>query len=103
MLLAFLSGDFEEDAIDFCIVNTKNFTGYVLLSIETIMTIGYGYRYPTEKCGKGWIITVLQVFVSTALQGGLISAVYVKISKPFTRNALFSDKAVVRNVFFIVL
>jgi hypothetical protein len=97
MWIAYISGDFEENTTDFCIINTKNLTGYVLLSIETMLTIGYGYRYPTEQCIQGWIVPFLQALVSVGIQGVLITAVYVKISKPFTKNTLgfFSTKAVV--------
>ncbi|XP_044264112.1 inward rectifier potassium channel irk-1-like [Tribolium madens] len=96
MWIAYASGDFETDR-DFCIVNTKNLTGYILLSIETMLTIGYGYRYPTEKCTIGWIVPLLQALVSIGIQGVLVSAVYVKIAKPYTKNSLsiFSKKAVV--------
>jgi potassium inwardly-rectifying channel subfamily J len=97
MWIAYISGDFEENTTDLCIINTKNLTGYVLLSIETMLTIGYGYRYPTEQCIQGWIVPFLQALVSVGIQGVLITAVYVKISKPFTKNTLgfFSTKAVI--------
>lgn len=96
MLIAYISGDFSEKTQDLCIINTKTLTGYILLSIETMLTIGYGYRYPTEKCIIGWIVPFLQALVSVGIQGILVSAVYVKISKPFTKNSLsiFSKKAV---------
>ena len=97
MWIAYLSGDFEKEVKEECVVNTKNLTGYVLLSIETMLTIGYGYRYPTEKCIQGWIVPFLQALISVGIQGALVSAIYVKISKPVKKNVLglFSKKAVV--------
>lgn len=69
----------------------------MLLSMETITTIGYGYRYPTEKCQGGWILLMLQVLLGIAIQGVLVSTVYVKISKPFSHitTSIFSKCAVV--------
>ncbi|ENN83401.1 hypothetical protein YQE_00240, partial [Dendroctonus ponderosae] len=72
---------------------------YLLLSIETMTTVGYGYRYPTEHCVGGWVLLMLQAIFNTCVQGALVSAVYVKTSKPFTKSSsLFSKKAVVRTV-----
>ncbi|CAH0551334.1 unnamed protein product [Brassicogethes aeneus] len=97
MWLAYISGDFDPDNTTPCVVNTKTLTGYFLLSMETITSIGYGYRYPTENCRKGWILLTFQALCSVALQGVLVSAIYVKISRPFRKvlNSLFSKKAVV--------
>lgn len=68
----------------------------MLLSIETVTTIGYGYRYPTEYCQGGWIMLMLQALLNVFIQGALVSTVYVKITIPFTNTSVFSKKAVVR-------
>ncbi|KAJ8916330.1 hypothetical protein NQ315_005025 [Exocentrus adspersus] len=96
-MLAKHSGDFDPNSTEMCVVNTKTLTGYMLLSIETITTIGYGYRYPTEKCEGGWILLMMQVLLGIAIQGVLVSTVYVKISKPFARvsTSIFSKCAVI--------
>ncbi|XP_050311844.1 G protein-activated inward rectifier potassium channel 2-like isoform X2 [Anthonomus grandis grandis] len=98
MFLAGVSGDFDKDkdpAEQSCIVNARSFTGYLLLSIETMTTIGYGYRFPTEHCTGGWVLLMLQSMFNIVVQGALVSAVYVKTSKPFTKSSsLFSKKAV---------
>ncbi|XP_060527542.1 ATP-sensitive inward rectifier potassium channel 11-like isoform X2 [Cylas formicarius] len=99
MLLAMVSGDFNEGtrAKGTCIVNAHTFTGYLLLSIETMTTIGYGYRYPTEHCTGGWVLLLFQTLLSVFVQGALVSVVYVKTSKPFTNisSSLFSKRAVI--------
>lgn len=95
--LAHVSGDFEPDNKEPCVVNTKTFTGYLLLSIESITSIGYGYRYPTESCKEVWLIHVFQALCNIALQGILVSAVYVKITMPVKKvlHCIFSKSAVV--------
>ncbi|KAH1000985.1 hypothetical protein HUJ04_013250, partial [Dendroctonus ponderosae] len=99
MFLAKISGDFSQSLNNTdkaCIVNARTFSGYLLLSIETMTTVGYGYRYPTEHCVGGWVLLMLQAIFNTCVQGALVSAVYVKTSKPFTKSSsLFSKKAVV--------
>lgn len=101
MLVAEVSGDFDDannGIQEKCIVNVNGFNGFLLLSIETITTIGFGYYYPTEKCSHAWLVLTLESMVNIGLQGVLISAVYVKIAKPYTKmsNSLFSKRAVVR-------
>ncbi|CAG9863185.1 unnamed protein product [Phyllotreta striolata] len=95
--IAISSGDFDQNNTDFCVINTRTLTGYFLLSAETITTIGYGYRYPTEQCNLGWLMLMLQVLLSVAVQGVLVSVVYVKITKPISATAqkIFSKKAVI--------
>ncbi|KAF7277858.1 G protein-activated inward rectifier potassium channel 3-like [Rhynchophorus ferrugineus] len=98
MFLAQVSGDFDQVNVTQtpCIVNARTFSGYLLLSIETMTTIGYGYRYPSEHCVGGWSLLMLQALFNTFVQGALVSAVYVKTSKPFAKSSsLFSKRAVV--------
>ncbi|XP_072387300.1 inward rectifier potassium channel 2-like [Diabrotica undecimpunctata] len=96
-VIAIGSGDFNPNVTEPCIVNTNTLTGYFLLSAETITTIGYGYRYPSEQCNFGWFMLVSQVVLSVAIQGTLVSVVYVKITKPITTSStsVFSKKAVI--------
>ncbi|CAH1163836.1 unnamed protein product [Phaedon cochleariae] len=95
--LAYVNGDFHANATVKCVENTQTLTGYILLSVETITTIGYGYRVPTEHCQGTWVLLTLQAMLSVAIQGALVSSVYVKISKPFTNisSSIFSKKAVI--------
>nr|XP_022911944.1 G protein-activated inward rectifier potassium channel 3-like [Onthophagus taurus] len=79
-----------------CIQNAKSFTSYLLLSIETLTTIGYGSIYPNE-CQPGWIIITLQAITGVAIEGALVTAVFVKMSRPYNKHPIkhFSKKAVV--------
>lgn len=52
--------------------------------------------YPTD-CHEGWIIITLQALVGVAIEGALVAAIYVKMSRPVVKDTinLFSKKAVV--------
>ncbi|KAI4467358.1 inward rectifier potassium channel [Holotrichia oblita] len=98
MLIAVINDDHDEERRgDYppCIYGTTSFTGYLLLSMTTLNTIGYGVQYPTE-CQPSWMVLTLQALTSVAIEGALITAVFVKMSKPNNRSPLkiFSRKAV---------
>lgn len=98
MLDAYISGDFDPTKTEnFCIKHSRTYTGYLLLSIETITTTGYGYLHPTENCTIVWLTMLLCTLVMIVLDGAFISMVYLKICKPEKRDALvlISKKAVV--------
>lgn len=98
MFDAWLSGDFKATKKSkFCIDAARTFTGYLLLSIETITTTGYGYLYPTENCYLAWFILTLSTIVMVLIDGAFISVVFLKICKPLRKDVLtlFSRKCVV--------
>lgn len=97
MCLAMYSGDNgkTDGQPDVCIVGTRHFTGYLLLSIETLTTIGFGEIYPAD-CLHSWWILALEAMAGVAIEGALVTAVYVKMSRPIKRvNGLLSKKGVV--------
>lgn len=80
-----------------CIEGTSHFTGYLLLSIETLTTIGFGTIYP-NYCGGSLVALTLQALTGVAIEGVLVTAVYIKMSRPhMTQYQLhvFSKKAVI--------
>ncbi|RZC36500.1 inward rectifier potassium channel 2, partial [Asbolus verrucosus] len=98
MLDAWLSGDFNATKQEnFCVEATRHFAGYLLLSIETITTTGYGYFYPTDHCQIAWIILTLSTIVMILIDGAFISVVFLKICKPPRKDglSLISKKAVI--------
>jgi hypothetical protein len=104
MFDAWLSGDLDGTKTgNFCIKATRHFTGYLLLSVETITTTGYGYLYPSEHCYLALAILILSTLVMIFIDGAFISVVFLKICKPPKKNTftLFSKKAVVSLLFFI--
>lgn len=99
MFDSWISGDFVLPSSDKhrCIVGAQSYTGYLLLSIESITTTGYGYVYPTDYCQFAWFILTLNTIVVIIIDGAFIAVVYVKIAKPNNKDAVkFSKKAVVR-------
>lgn len=79
-----------------CIIGGSSFSAYLILVVETITTIGSGGIYPTE-CHSGWIIIIFQAVAGVAIEGALVSAVFVKMSRPRSKDTTktFSKKALV--------
>lgn len=103
MFISVWNGDHQiTDVSKKCVEGTTTFTGYLLLSIETLTTIGFGEIYPVD-CHEGWVILTLQELVGVAIQGALVSAVYVKLAKPYNDLPLnlFSRRCVVRKIMFL--
>ncbi|KAJ3642430.1 hypothetical protein Zmor_025220 [Zophobas morio] len=98
MLDAWLSDDFNPAKThNFCVEHARCFTGYLLLSVETITTTGYGYLYPTENCQFAWFTLMLSTIVMILIDGTFISIVFLKICKPLRKDGLtlFSKKCVI--------
>ncbi|KRT84425.1 hypothetical protein AMK59_11, partial [Oryctes borbonicus] len=85
-----------EDAKEPCITGTSSFAGYLILVVETMTTIGSGGITPTD-CQTGWVMMTLQALASVAIEGALVMAVFVKMSRPNNKNCMihFSKKAVI--------
>lgn len=93
---SWVSGDFDPSNTKPCIVGAQSYTGYLLLSIESITTTGYGYVYPTDQCQMAWFVLTLNTLVVIVIDGAFFTVVYVKISKPINRDLVkFSRRAVV--------
>lgn len=96
LLNSWVSGDFDGTNEKPCIVGAHSYTGYLLLSIESITTTGYGYVYPTDHCKMAWLVLTLNTLVVIVIDGAFFTVVYVKISKPINKDVVkFSRRAVV--------
>lgn len=80
-----------------CIVGVYDFTSMLIYSIETQTTIGFGEKYPSEECPETMFLFIMQIICSIAIEGGMVSIIYVKTARPVRQNTKlkFSDKAVV--------
>ncbi|XP_062859918.1 G protein-activated inward rectifier potassium channel 1 [Trichomycterus rosablanca] len=80
-----------------CVANVYNFPSAFLFFIETEATIGYGYRYITEKCPEGIILFLFQSLLGSIVDAFLIGCMFIKMSQPKKRaeTLMFSQDAVI--------
>ncbi|XP_050391310.1 ATP-sensitive inward rectifier potassium channel 12-like [Patella vulgata] len=98
IMLSSVNGDLDDEHPDNwkpCVTNIRSFASAFLFSIETMTTIGYGYRYVTEACPGAYLGVLVQSIIGAALQIALSGLVVAKIrrSKKRTNTILFSDVA----------
>ncbi|XP_077406406.1 G protein-activated inward rectifier potassium channel 1 [Vanacampus margaritifer] len=100
-LIAFIRGDLSGGGHDAsytpCVANVYNFPSAFLFFIETEATIGYGYRYITEKCPEGIILFLFQSLLGSIVDAFLIGCMFIKMSQPKKRaeTLMFSQDAVI--------
>ncbi|XP_057717120.1 G protein-activated inward rectifier potassium channel 1 [Corythoichthys intestinalis] len=100
-VIAYIRGDLQQHARDAsytpCVANVYNFPSAFLFFIETEATIGYGYRYITEKCPEGIILFLFQSLLGSIVDAFLIGCMFIKMSQPKKRaeTLMFSQDAVV--------
>ena len=78
-----------------CVSNINGFASSFLFSIETQLTIGYGYRFISDECGVGILLLVFQSVVGLLVDSFLLGLVFSKITRPRKRRKtiLFSEQA----------
>ncbi|XP_077057341.1 G protein-activated inward rectifier potassium channel 1 [Siphateles boraxobius] len=99
-IIAYIRGDLghgHDDAYTPCVANVYNFPSAFLFFIETEATIGYGYRYITEKCPEGIILFLFQSLLGSIVDAFLIGCMFIKMSQPKKRaeTLMFSQDAVI--------
>lgn len=95
-------GDFETNNINdpnykSCVPNVKDFTGCFLFSLETQQTIGYGFRYISDKCAEAVVLICIQSIAGLIIQALMVSVVFTKLARPKKRaqTLMFSRNAVI--------
>jgi hypothetical protein len=79
-----------------CINEATSFFGFMLMSVETQVSTGYGTKYATEECLQATILVIIQLTVGVVIDGSMIGILYSKIIKPPKyKNIKFSKKAVI--------
>jgi len=75
----------------------EQFSSAFLFSLETLTTIGYGYRGITENCPSAIITVVIQSVFGCILDAFMIGLIFAKLSRPKRRadTLLFSENAVI--------
>ncbi|KAM9716125.1 G protein-activated inward rectifier potassium channel 1-like [Menidia menidia] len=100
-VIAYIRGDLSHAGHDAsytpCVANVYNFPSAFLFFIETEATIGYGYRYITEKCPEGIILFLFQSLLGSIVDAFLIGCMFIKMSQPKKRaeTLMFSQDAVI--------
>ncbi|XP_067088603.1 G protein-activated inward rectifier potassium channel 1 [Osmerus mordax] len=101
-IIAYIRGDINhghDSTYTPCVANVYNFPSAFLFFIETEATIGYGYRYITEKCPEGIILFLFQSLLGSIVDAFLIGCMFIKMSQPKKRaeTLMFSQDAVISN------
>ncbi|MBN3306952.1 ATP-sensitive inward rectifier potassium channel 1 [Amia ocellicauda] len=80
-----------------CVFNVHGLTSAFLFSVETQMTIGYGYRAPTDICGSAVTLLIVQSIIGALIKCFLCAVIVTKISLPKKRakTVSFSQTAVI--------
>ncbi|XP_005390878.1 PREDICTED: G protein-activated inward rectifier potassium channel 1 isoform X1 [Chinchilla lanigera] len=99
-LIAYTRGDLNKAHVGNytpCVANVYNFPSAFLFFIETEATIGYGYRYITDKCPEGIILFLFQSILGSIVDAFLIGCMFIKMSQPKKRaeTLMFSEHAVI--------
>uniref|UniRef100_A0A1I8G100 G protein-activated inward rectifier potassium channel 3 n=1 Tax=Macrostomum lignano TaxID=282301 RepID=A0A1I8G100_9PLAT len=99
-LICFAHGDLDDKRpLGFvpCVINLDNFSDALLFSIETQQTIGYGYRYPTDRCPEAVLMVMTQSCFGVIIQALMTGLVFAKLSRPKKRaeTLMFSKSAVI--------
>ncbi|XP_027898923.1 G protein-activated inward rectifier potassium channel 1-like isoform X1 [Xiphophorus couchianus] len=99
-IIAYIRGDLNhghDPSYTPCVANVYNFPSAFLFFIETEATIGYGYRYITEKCPEGIILFLFQSLMGSIVDAFLIGCMFIKMSQPKKRaeTLMFSQDAVI--------
>lgn len=98
--IAYIRGDLNKahnEKYTPCVANVYNFPSAFLFFIETEATIGYGYRYITDKCPEGIILFLFQSILGSIVDAFLIGCMFIKMSQPKKRaeTLMFSEHAAI--------
>uniref|UniRef100_A0A803JG14 G protein-activated inward rectifier potassium channel 1 n=1 Tax=Xenopus tropicalis TaxID=8364 RepID=A0A803JG14_XENTR len=99
-VIAYMRGDLNkahDENYTPCVANVYNFPSAFLFFIETEATIGYGFRYITDKCPEGIILFLFQSILGSIVDAFLIGCMFIKMSQPKKRaeTLMFSEHAVI--------
>lgn len=79
-----------------CVRGATTFAGFLLLSVETQVSTGYGEKYPTEECPEAIFLMIIQLTIGLVIDGAMVGIVYVKMTRPPKyADSKFSKKAVI--------
>ncbi|XP_053673771.1 ATP-sensitive inward rectifier potassium channel 11-like [Anopheles nili] len=105
-LIAYAHGDLEKDPKTGkrigdgnkpCVDGTSSFTGFLLFSVETQVSTGYGVIVPTEECPEAFFLLLVQIVFGLVIGGAMVGVVYAKMIRLSKRSheQKFSKRAVI--------
>ncbi|KAK2532759.1 Kcnj1 [Columba guinea] len=83
-----------------CVDNINGLTSAFLFSLETQVTIGYGFRCVTEQCATAIFLLIFQSILGVIINSFMCGAILAKISRSknraktitFSKNAVISKR-----------
>nr|XP_040232255.2 ATP-sensitive inward rectifier potassium channel 11-like isoform X1 [Anopheles coluzzii] len=80
-----------------CVEGTTSFTGFLLFSVETQVSTGYGVIVPTEECPEAFFLLLIQIVFGLVIGGAMVGVVYAKMIRLPKRSCemKFSKRAVI--------
>ncbi|XP_035775262.1 ATP-sensitive inward rectifier potassium channel 11-like isoform X2 [Anopheles albimanus] len=105
-LIAYAHGDLNHDpstgerlgdGTKPCVEGTSSFTGFLLFSVETQVSTGYGVIVPTEECPEAFFLLLVQILFGLVIGGAMVGVVYAKMIRTPKRSfeMKFSKRAVI--------
>uniref|UniRef100_A0A182P0F3 Uncharacterized protein n=1 Tax=Anopheles epiroticus TaxID=199890 RepID=A0A182P0F3_9DIPT len=91
------TGEYLGDGAMPCVQGATTFTGFVLFSMETQISTGYGEKVPTEECPESFGLLTIQLIVGLLIDGAILGVVYAKLVRPPQKisEMKFSRRAVI--------
>ncbi|XP_050086499.1 inward rectifier potassium channel 4-like [Anopheles aquasalis] len=80
-----------------CVDGVTSFVEFLLFSMETQISTGYGAKVPTEECPESFGLLTIQLIVGLLIDGAILGVVYAKMVRPPQKisEIKFSKRAVV--------
>ncbi|XP_058815610.1 ATP-sensitive inward rectifier potassium channel 11-like [Topomyia yanbarensis] len=80
-----------------CVEGATTFVAFLLFSIETQVSTGYGAKTPTEECPEALFLLIVQIIVGLVIDAAMVGIVYAKMVRPPKKisDMKFSKKAVI--------
>ncbi|XP_055543227.1 ATP-sensitive inward rectifier potassium channel 11-like isoform X2 [Wyeomyia smithii] len=80
-----------------CVEGATSFAAFLLFSIETQVSTGYGAKTPTEECPEALFLLIVQIIVGVVIDASMVGIVYAKMVRPPKKisDMKFSRKAVI--------
>uniref|UniRef100_A0A182W7T3 Uncharacterized protein n=1 Tax=Anopheles minimus TaxID=112268 RepID=A0A182W7T3_9DIPT len=80
-----------------CVDGTSSFIGFLLFSVETQVSTGYGVIVPTEECPEAFFLLLVQIIFGLVIGGAMVGVVYAKMIRLPKRSCemKFSKRAVI--------